>query len=91
MGGNTTLAAFADRWLNEYVEKQLEPTTAASYRHERAKKTGPLTHFQSGISCNISIPIFRKRYALVTYANDIIRLVQLNIFSQRLRCEVSKV
>jgi len=41
MGGSITLAAFSDRWLAEHVEKQLEPTTAASYRHELATKILP--------------------------------------------------
>lgn len=41
MGGTTTLAAFSERWITEHVEKQLEPTTAASYRHEINTKILP--------------------------------------------------
>lgn len=31
-GGNIRLADFANRWLSDYAEKQLKPTTVATYR-----------------------------------------------------------
>ncbi|MDR0326565.1 MAG: site-specific integrase [Oscillospiraceae bacterium] len=41
MSDNTTLAAFADKWLAEHVDKQLQETTAESYRHELKTKILP--------------------------------------------------
>ena len=41
MSGSTTLADFAEKWLTEHVDKQLQETTAESYRHELKTKILP--------------------------------------------------
>jgi len=47
MSGTTTLEAFTEKWLTEYADKQLEVTTADSYRyHLRTKILPALGHLR---------------------------------------------
>jgi len=41
LDGNITLSSFADRWLEEYAEKQLQPKTLDSYKLELNSKILP--------------------------------------------------